>query len=118
MPDQHLTEPPENFDWEHVYLLGWYNAQETPYLTTWAGALPYVHVAVTGPAGLRELGPPLWKARHNVKPGNRLGLQPISVEQCQLHFAASAAEARALARQLDGVRALGWYFAQGFTREG
>lgn len=113
----YLTEQPTPFDWDHVYLLGWWGPGDAPHLTTWAGELPYIHVVVTGPPTLRQWGPPMWKARHNVRLGNTLGVVPIAVEQCQLHFAPSPGEAVALAREMRGVRALGWYIKDGFVRE-
>lgn len=48
----------EKLDWDHVYLLGWYDSKGKPYLSTWSGDLKKVEVVVVG--FNHALGPPLW----------------------------------------------------------
>lgn len=51
----------QEFDWNHVYLLGWYDSKGTSYLSTWIGAIDNrVEVVVVGFDSAH--GPPLWNA--------------------------------------------------------
>jgi hypothetical protein len=113
---QMLETVPEHFDWEHVYLLGWYGPSGHPYLTTWEGDKPPIRVVVTGPEGITQFGPPLWGYLTNVKVPNPLQIEPIHVDDCQLHFVQPGEDRLAKARELAGVGAIGWYIEEGFQR--
>jgi len=102
-------------DWNHVYLLGWYDRSVRPYYTTWSGDLPRIQVVVTGPE-VEKWGPPIWKAPANVKP-NSYGFPSYPYDQYQLHEVKEGEDWEAKARELGGVRAFGWYIEQGFERK-
>lgn len=101
-------------DWSHVYLLAWYGSDGTPYLTTWSGDLPYITVVVTGPE-VQKWGPPIWDAPANCKP-NPYGFPSYSYDQYRLHEVKPDEDADKKAKELGGVRALGWYIEKGFER--
>jgi hypothetical protein len=84
-------------DWDHVYLLGWFQHGRA-YLTTYAGYRPKVTVVVRTPG----CSPPMWAAR--VPAG------------CELVPVPPETDASVLARQLGGVVAFGWYLAEGMVR--
>jgi len=88
----------ENFivDWCHVYLLGWYDANNQGYLTSWDGDLPYVHVVVTG---YLYFGPPMWKT-------------PVP-DGCILHEIPDNKDPQEYAKEIGGVHAFGWYLKDG-----
>lgn len=102
-------------DWNHVYLLAWYGPDGTPYLTTWAGDLPYITVVVTGPE-VQKWGPPIWDAPANCKP-NPHGFPSYSYDQYQLHEVKLGEDPDQKAQELGGVKALGWYIEKGFERK-
>ncbi len=91
-------------DWNHVYLLAWYDETGRGYLTTWDGDLPYVNVVVTG---ARPITMPLWAAE--VPPGAGIMLVPPDRDTTR-------EERLAFARESGGYLALGWYIAEGFSR--
>lgn len=105
-------------DWNHVYLLGWYDHDGKPYLTTWRDTEKtknnYITVVVTGPDVL-QYGPPIWNAPANCKP-NKYGFPSHPVEEYQLHEVKVGEDADEKAHQLGGVKAIGWYIEEGFER--
>lgn len=84
-------------DWEHFYVLGWYDSDGRAYLSTWNGDLPIFEAVVTGG------DPPLWKAP--VPPRRKIHAVPLEV---------SATE---YATSIGGVRVIGWYIEKGFERQ-
>ena len=107
-----ILEGKMKLDWEHIYLLGWYDQSGKSYLTTWSGDLPIINVIVTGPSSLHTFGPPLWKAPAQAKlPGAPL------VEEFQLHEITIDDDPIEEARDLNGVVAVGWYIEEGFKRK-
>lgn len=106
-------------DWNHVYLLGWYGSDGRPHLTTWIDTEEtknnYIRVIVTGPE-IQEWGPPIWDAPANCKP-NPYGFPSYDYTKYQLHEVNDSEDAQEKAKQLGGVRALGWYFEKGFERK-
>lgn len=95
----------KQIDWDHVYLLAWYDQTGKSYLTTWDGDLPYVHVVVTGLGG-RHM--PLWKSS-DVPSGAQLHLVPDDVTDFRQQIE--------YANKMGGYLALGWYIEEGFKRE-
>jgi hypothetical protein len=93
---------PEEIDWDHVYLLGWYDHEGTPYLSTWAGDRPRVDVVVFGTGG--GLLMPLWDGA--VPKG--VAFEPVPEGE----------EPLAYAKSRGGYYAFGWYFAEGIKRKG
>lgn len=89
-------------DWDHVYLLGWYDETGRSYLSTWDGDHPYVYVVVTHLGG-RQM--PLWKAP--VPRGAELQLVPDMKEH---------QERVAYATSKGGFLAIAWYIEDGFQR--
>lgn len=82
-------------DWSRVYLLGWYGSDGKPYLSTWEGDKPYVHVVVTGYNP--SVGVPLWNAK--VPKDCKMTEIPGGLtHQQRLEFAAAR----------NGVYAFGW----------
>lgn len=78
-----------------MYLLGWYDENGRPYLTTWDGPAPLVGVVVTG---VHPIQMPLWSAP--VPSGAKLHPVPreaVTVEQRIAH-----------AKTLGGYYAFGW----------
>ena len=102
-------------DWNHIYLLGWYGLNRKPYLTTWDGAHPDIHVVVTGPE-VESWGPPIWAAPANCKP-NTIGVPSYTVDQFGLHEVAEGEDPFLKAEELGGVHAFGWYIEEGFERK-
>jgi len=92
-------------DWEHVYLLAWWDEKGKSYLTTWDWNRPYVHVVVTGLDGWHM---PLWK-HPDVPSGAQLHLVPDEVSNFQHRLEYAALR--------GGYLALGWYIEEGFERE-
>lgn len=87
-------------DWDHVYLLGWYDHEGRDYLTSWDGDLPYVNVVVLGV--LPETGMPLWNA--SVPEGAMVEEIPEGVDPHEY------------AKEKGGYYAFGWLFADGVER--
>jgi len=87
------------FDWDHIYLLGWYDQNGKAFLTTWEGDLPQVSVVVTG---VSPYGPPLWRT-------------PVPAG-CTLHAIPLGKSNQEYAKELGGVVAFGWYIEDGMTR--
>jgi len=118
MPRGVLDPSRIQLDWTHIYLLGWYDDNGKPHLTTWEDnertRESYVHVVVTGP-GVREWGPPMWNAPATVKPNN-LGIPSIPIDKFNLHPVKPNEDWERKAQQLGGIRAFGWYIAEGFER--
>ncbi|MBA7593193.1 hypothetical protein ES703_00110 [subsurface metagenome] len=102
-------------DWNHIYLLAWYGPDGRPYLTTWSGDLPYITVVVTGP-DVQKWGPPLWDAPANCKP-NPYWFPSHHFSEYQLHEVKPDEDPTEKARQLGGVKAMGWYFEKPFERK-
>lgn len=106
-------------DWEHVYLLGWYGPEGRPYLTTWIDTEEtrrnYVIVVVTGPS-VQKWGPPIWDAPANCKP-NPHGFPSVSYTEFQIHEVKPGGDAQKKAKELGGVKAIGWYIERGFERK-
>ena len=106
-------------DWNHVYLLAWYGSDGKPYLTTWWDSeytrQNYITVVVTGP-DVREWGPPIWNAPANCKP-NPYGFPSHHFSEYQLHEVKPDEDPAEKARQLGGVKAIGWYFEEPFERK-
>ena len=106
-------------DWDHVYLLAWYGSDGKPYLTTWRDSeytrQNYITVVVTGP-DVREWGPPIWNAPANCKP-NPYGFPSHHFSEYQLHEVKPDEDPTEKARQLGGVKAIGWYFEVPFERK-
>jgi hypothetical protein len=88
------------FDWDHIYLLSWYDQNGKAYLTTWEGDLPIIAVVVTG--ARKPYGPPLWRA-------------PVPAG-CELHEIPTGKGNQEYAKELGGVVAIGWYIKDGLTR--
>lgn len=99
-------------DWNHVYLLGWYDQSGRGHLTTWYGDRETTKVIVTGPM-VKSFGPPLWKSPtlfdNKTCPGP-------SVDQYTLHEIPDGFSPQGFARRLNGVVAIGWYIPEGFVR--
>lgn len=106
-------------DWNHVYLLAWYDDNDNPYLTTWMDTDEtienYIHVVVVGPE-VHKWGPPIWGAPATAKPNN-FGIPSFPVEEFTLYGVKPEEDWKQKARELGGVRALGWYFEKGFERK-
>lgn len=49
----------DSIPWSDIYLLGWYDRSKRPYLTTWEGDRPLIHVVVLGIANGQI---PVWNA--------------------------------------------------------
>jgi hypothetical protein len=90
----------DNLDWNHLYLLGWYDRDGRSNLTTWHGDYPMLTVVVTGVNGLTL---PLWDAP--VPPNARF------------EVTADLEGALAKARSEGGYAAIGWYIEEGFERK-
>ena len=94
----------ETLDWDHVYLLGWYDENCRSYLTTWDGDLPMVGVIVTGCEPTRM---PLWSAP--VPTSAKLHPVPSHLENLReivLH-----------AWAMNGYYAFGWKTEEAFERK-
>ena len=106
-----LIDPPEKIklDWDHVYLLGWYNRDGVAHLTSWSGGNPNIHVVVSGPKVL-TYGPPLWNASISMEMGG------YPVEDFTLHELKLEEDWQSQAQKLGGVIAFGWYIPKGFKR--
>lgn len=105
-------------DWNHVYLLAWYGRYGEPYLTTWDDQGmkdKYITVVVTGPE-VQKWGPPIWNAPANCKP-NKWGFPSYPYTEYQLHEVKPDEDPEKKARELNGVRATGWYIDEGFERK-
>ncbi len=89
----------DKLDWNHVYLLGWYDHSGRSHLSTWHGDFPVVTVVVFG---VNPLNIPLWDAL--VPPNARFEL------------ASSLDAAQGKARSQGGYAAFGWYIEKGFER--
>lgn len=87
-----MTEP---LNWDHTYLLGWYDRTGRSFLTSWDGDLPLVGVVVVGG---RPLGPPLWNAP--VPAGCVAYPVPTTLVDLEARIA--------YATTLGGVYAFGW----------
>lgn len=94
-----MDEKEMKFDWDHIYLLGWYDENGKAFLTTWEGSQPLIYVVVTGAS---PYGPPLWRA-------------PIP-KDCELHEIPTGKGNQEYAKGLGGVLAFGWYIEDGMTR--
>lgn len=105
-------------DWNHVYLLGWYGPDGRPYLTTWTDTEEtrenYIKVVVIGP-DVQQWGVPMWSAPANCKP-NSYGFPSHHYTEYQLHEVKHGEDADQKAREMGGVKAIGWYIEQGFER--
>jgi len=120
-------------DWNHVYLLGWYDPDGRPHLTTWEDSdetrKNLVTVVVTGP-DVAQWGVPIWSSPANCKP-NPYGYPSHHYTEYQLHevkpdevtveficgkMTRRPKTAQEKAKELGGVVALGWYIEQGFER--
>ncbi len=91
-------KPP--IDWDHVYLLGWYDQAGRSYLTSWDGPSDYVHVVVK-----TAQSPPMWSAP--VPPGAELAAMPehLTTLTDRVQYATS----------IGGVYAFGWLMNLGET---
>ncbi len=98
-----MATPP--VDWDHVYLLAWYDRDRQGYLTTWDGDLPYIHVVITGLSDghAHRHGMPLWKAP--VPPGAELVQVP------------EGRDPHEYAAELGGFYAMGWHMPTKIERE-
>lgn len=94
-----MEAPEIPVDWDHVYLLGWYDRERRSYLTTWDGDLPMVNVVVLGLPSHRM---PMWDAP--VPP--QAELRRVPDDQDPHEYAAS----------LGGYHAFGWLVADGVKR--
>lgn len=83
-------------DFNHVYILAWYDWNGRGYLTTWDGDLPYVTAVITGVTGLTM---PFWDA-------------PVP-PSAELHAIPEGRDADEYAREIGGYRVLAWYIADG-----
>jgi hypothetical protein len=83
-------------DWDHVYLLGWYDWNRKAYLTSWDGNFPMVNVIVTGGT------PVMW--RGYVKNGLKLHEIPEGIDPHKQ------------AMLMNGLFAFGWYIKDGIDR--
>lgn len=83
-------------DWDHIYLLGWYDSKGRGYLSSWAGSNPPIDVVVRG---MGAYGPPLWNAP--VPTG--CFAHPIPTEHTKDHMSRIA-----YATSIGGVYAFGW----------
>jgi len=92
--------PKRELSWDHVYLLGWFNEQGHPFLTTWDGNLPMVHVVVTG---VKPLTMPLWSA-------------PVP-PNAHLHEIPADKAPQEYAQEMGGYHAFGWYLEEPFERK-
>jgi len=106
-------------DWNQVYLLAWYGPDGKPYLTTWRDSeytkTRYINVVVIGP-DVQKWGPPIWDAPANCKP-NKYGFPSHNYTEFQLHEVKEGEDAQKKARELGGVRAIGWCFEVPFERK-
>jgi len=113
------TEVKPLIDWDHVYLLGWYDKTGRSYLTTWEGDRPYISVIITASAPLIALlhywGPPIWDASTNHKPADWLP-PPLHYADLELHSVGPGEDAKEKATRLGGIVAFGWYIQEGFRR--
>lgn len=87
--------------WDSVYLLGWYDRNDRPFLTTWDGNRPLVAFVVTGVNGMTM---PLWRA-------------PVP-HGAALHRIPEGKDAADYARELGGFRAVGWELGPGAVARG
>ncbi len=78
--------------WDHTYLLGWYDAEDRGYLTTWDGDLVVHHFVVTHCSNTLRM--PLWDAP--VPPG------------AGVHRVPAGETPKDCARRLGGYHAIGW----------
>ncbi len=113
------TETKERIiDWNHIYLLGRFDHDGHPHLTTWTSSdlmrENCIKFVVTGPDVIKW-GVPIWSAPANCKPNN-LGFPSHHYTEYQLHEVKPGEDAGEKARELGGVKALGWYIEQGFER--
>ena len=80
-----------NLDWDHLWLLGWYDHNGQGYLTTWEGSMPYVHVVITGVKGINF---PLWRA-------------PVP-QYADIHEIPEGKDPKEYAKEIGGYYAFGW----------
>lgn len=90
-------------DWNHVYLLGWYDKTGRAYLSTWMGDRPMVHVIVKNH---HSFGPPLWRAPAPA----RCTLEGFPEDVTTLEDRVTYATAH------GGSYAFGWYYDEPFER--
>ena len=88
-------------DWNHVYLLGWFDCFGKCYLTTWTGDMPPVDCVIIG------WQPPLWNS-----PIQNQSIEPM------IDSAKTTEEKIEYASQRGGVYAFGWYFKEGNIQRG
>ncbi len=88
-------------DWEHVYLLGWYDKSGKAYLTTWDddGSMQSVNVVVTSVG----TSVPMWDA---------------SSKGAIIHEIPFDKTPQEYAEEIGGYHAFGWYIEDGITRMG
>lgn len=94
-------------DWDHVYLLGWYGPDGTPYRSSWSGDLQPIHVVVVGYLSYDRV--PLWKTAVP----KHLSLLRIPDDV----LATPSPKLVEYATKHGGVYAFGWYFPEGVCRE-
>lgn len=87
-------------DWSQLYLLGWYDQQGKPYLSTWDGDRPMVSVVVYGATSLSM---PLWDA----DVPSKLSFEVVP----------NGVDPQAYAQLKGGLHAFGWFVAEGFRRK-
>lgn len=85
-------------DWDHVYLVGYYDKSGNPILTTWISTKPRIDVVVTG---CDEV--PLWRA-------------PIPTG-CKIHEIPAGRDPGEYAKSIGGLYAFGWYEKDEITRK-
>lgn len=95
---------PRQIDWNHVYILGWWDETGRHYLTSWDGDCPYVNVVVVGATGGKV---PVWA--FPVKSG----LELVEVPEDKV----TREDQLAYARERGGYLALAWYIEEGFERK-
>ncbi len=94
----------EALNWDHTYLLGWYDREEKSYLSSWDGDNPRVDCVVVGYN--HGYGPPIWHA-------------PVPPRCVAFKMPADLVTTKdkvAYATRLGGVYAFGWYITQPIQR--
>jgi hypothetical protein len=86
-------------DWEHIYLLGWYDWSGRAYLTSWDGDHPVYDFVITGPSSPPK-DIPMWDA-------------PVDRETYKLYRIPPGEEPGSYAKRLGGYHVIGWYFEEG-----
>ena len=105
-----------HLDWNHFYILGWYDSNRKPYLTTWDGKAPIITAVITGPK-VQTHGPPIWDSPEVWK-GYGLAYEKYTIHELPCEVGAEIIEDPYHAAELlGGVVAFGWYIQKGFTRK-